>query len=87
MMKEQMVAEALTQHVCVMTGSSQLVIGSKGFKGVEGAASHRGCHGCAATLHRGKWTRECPTHGKVPHRIHEVFSAGLGSEASELSFA
>ena len=61
-----------------------------GFKGglrVEGAASHRGCRGCAATRCRGEWTRECPTRGKVPRRVREVFSAGLGSEVSELSFA
>ena len=61
-----------------------------GFKGglrVEGAASHRGCCGCAATRRRGEWTRECPTRGKVACRVREVFSASLGSEASELSFA
>ena len=69
-----------------MTGSSRLVIGLKGLR-VKGAASHRGCCGCTATRRRGKWTRECPTCGKVPRRVCEVFSAGLGSEVSELSFA
>ena len=60
------------------------------FKGglrVEDAASHRGCCGCAATRRRGEWTRECPTRGKVPRKVREVFSTGVGSEASELSFA
>ena len=70
----------------VMTSSSQSVIGSKGLK-VKGAASHRGCRGCAATRRRGEWTRECPTRGKVARRVREVFSADFGSEASELSFA
>ena len=69
-----------------MTGSSQSVMGSKGLR-VEGAASHRGCRGCAAMRHRGKWTRECPTRGKVARRVRESFSAGFESEASKLSFA
>ena len=54
---------------------------------VDEAASHRGYRGCAATRRRGEWTHECPTRRKVPRKIHEVFSAGFGSEASELSFA
>ena len=54
---------------------------------VDEAVSHGGCCGCAATRRRGEWTRECPTRGKVPRRVREVFSAGFGSEASELSFA
>ena len=61
-----------------------------GFKGglrVEGVASHRGCCGCAAMRGRGEWTRECPTRGKVPRKVREVFSTGSGLEASELSFA
>ena len=69
-----------------MTGSSQSVMGSKGLR-VEGAASHRGCRGCAVTRHRGEWTRECPTRGKVLCEVREVFSTGFGSEASELGFA
>ena len=69
-----------------MTSSSWLVIGSKGGLRVEDAASHRGCHGCMATRRRGEWTQECPTCGKVPRKVREVFSTGVGSEASELSF-
>ena len=31
--------------------------------------------------------QECPTRGKVAREVRESFSAGFGSEASELSFA
>ena len=53
---------------------------------VDEAASHRGYRGCTATRRRGEWTRECPTHGKVPRKVREVFSTGFGLEVSELSF-
>ena len=49
---------------------------------VDEAASRGGCRGCAATRCRSEWMRECPTRGKVPCRVREVFSTGFGSEAS-----
>ena len=60
--------------------------GLKGRLRVKVAASRRGYCGCAAMRCRGEQTWECSTRGKVPHRVHEVFSAGFGLEASKLSF-
>ena len=70
----------------VMTSSSRSVMGSKRRLRVDKAVSCRGCCGCAVMHHRGEWTQECPTHGKVPRRVREVFSTGFGLEASKLSF-
>ena len=73
----------------ILNCHDQFLLVSHGFKEglrVDGAASHRGCRGCAATRHRGEWMQECPMCGKVPRRVHEVFSTGFGSEASKLSF-